>query len=74
MPPLVTKTFSHDSCNIFLDSVEFTLKGPGSPVIDLSGKKDSLLVYVLNFFEILAERCGSVVVMERDYMIRKVRV
>jgi len=47
--------------------VEFTSKGPGSPVIDLSVKKDSVLVYVLNFFGILADRCGSVVVMGRDY-------
>ena len=40
--------------------------GLGSPVIDVSGKKDSLLVYVLTFFEILVAHCGSVVVRERD--------
>ena len=45
----------------------------GAPVIDVTVKKDSLLVYVLNFFGILADRCGSVVVRERD-RIRKVRV
>ena len=28
--------------------------------------KDSLLVYVLKYFRILAGRCGSVVVRERD--------
>ena len=31
-------------------------KGQGSPVIDVSGKKDSLLVYVLNFFRNFGER------------------
>ena len=41
-------------------------KGLGSPVIDVTVKKDSLLVYVLIFFSILAGRCGSVVVRERD--------
>ena len=39
----------------------------GSPVIDVSVKKDSMLVYVLKFFGILAGRCGSVVIRERDY-------
>ena len=49
-------------------------KGMGTPVIDdVTVKKDSLLVYVLNFFGILAGRCGSVVVRERD-RIRKVQV
>ena len=38
----------------------------GSPVIDVSIMKDSLLVYVLKFFGILAGRCGSVVVRDRD--------
>ena len=39
----------------------------GSPVIDLTGKKDSLLVkYVLKCFGIMVGRCGSVVVKERD--------
>ena len=38
----------------------------GSPVIDERVKKDSLLVYVLNYFGILVGRCGSVVVRERD--------
>ena len=37
----------------------------GSPVIDVTVKRDSLLVYVLNFFGILFGRCGSVVVRER---------
>ena len=49
--------------------VEFTLKlwkGLGSTVIDVTVKKDSLLVYVLNFIGILAGRCGSVVVRERN--------
>ena len=41
-------------------------KGTGSPVIGVTLKKDSLLVYVLKFFGILARRCGSVVVRERD--------
>ena len=36
------------------------------PVIDVSVKKDSLLVYVLKFFGISAGRCSSVVVRERD--------
>ena len=42
-------------------------KGLGSPVIDVSIKRDSLPVDVLKFFEILAGRCGSVVVRERGY-------
>ena len=41
-------------------------KGLWSHVIDATVKKDSLLVYVLNFFGILAGRCGSVVVRVRD--------
>ena len=41
-------------------------KGLGSPVIDVSVKRDSLLVYRLKFFGILAGRCGSVVLRERD--------
>ena len=43
-------------------------KGLGSPVIDVTVTKDSLLVYELNFFGIiiLAGQCGSVVVRERD--------
>ena len=41
-------------------------KGLGSPVIDASVKKDSLLVYVNNVFGILAGRCGSAVVRERE--------
>ena len=39
-------------------------KGLGSPVIDVTVKKDSLPVYVLNFFGILFGRCGSVVVRQ----------
>ena len=49
--------------------VEFTLKlwkGIESPVIDVSGEKDTLLVYVLNFFGILAGQFGSVVIRQRD--------
>ena len=39
----------------------------GSPVIDETVKKDSLLVkYVLKFFEIMVGWCGSIVVRERD--------
>ena len=34
--------------------------------IDVTVKKDSLSVYVLNFFGILAGRWGSLVVRERD--------
>ena len=41
-------------------------KGLGSPVIDETDKKGSLLVYLLNFFGILAGRCGSVVIRERN--------
>jgi len=49
--------------------VEFTVKeklwkGLGSPVIDVSVKKNSLLVYVL--FGIFAGRFCSVVIRERD--------
>ena len=40
-------------------------KGPGSPVIDVNVKKDSLLVDILKFFGILAGRCCSVVLRER---------
>ena len=49
--------------------VEFTLKimvGLGSPVIDVTVKKYSLLVYVLKFFGILAGWCGSVVIGEEN--------
>ena len=50
--------------------VEFKFKimeRAGSPVIDdVTVKKDSLLVYVLNFFGSLAGRCGSFVLRERD--------
>ena len=35
-------------------------------MIDVTVKKDSLLIYVLKFVGILADRCGSVVVRERD--------
>ena len=40
----------------------------GSPVIDVSVEKKSFFFffYVLTFFGILAGRCGSVVVRERD--------
>ena len=41
-------------------------KGYGHLMIDVTVKKGSLLVYVLNFFEILAGRCGSVEVRVRD--------
>ena len=41
-------------------------KGLGSPVIDETVKKDSLLAYVLNFFGILTVRCGSAVVREKN--------
>ena len=34
-------------------------KGLGSPVIDETVKKDTLLVYVINFFGILADWCCS---------------
>ena len=34
-------------------------KGLGPPVIDETVKKDTLLVYVINFFGILADRCSS---------------
>ena len=37
-----------------------------SRIIDVSVPENSLLVYVLKFFGILAVRCGSVVVRERD--------
>ena len=49
--------------------LEFTWKlrkGLGSPVIDVTVKKDSLLVYVLEFFGILAGTRGGVLVRERD--------
>ena len=36
----------------------------------LTVKKDCLLVYLLNVFGILAGRCGSLVVRERDYDTR----
>ena len=35
-------------------------------IIDVTVKKDSLLVYVLKFFGILAGLYGSVVIRERD--------
>ena len=35
-------------------------------MIDVTVKKDSLLIYVLEFFGILAGGCGSVFVRERD--------
>ena len=41
-------------------------KGLGSPVIDVTVRNDSLLVYVLNFSGIMADRCGSVVAREID--------
>ena len=53
--------------------VEFSLKllkGFGSPVIDVSVSNDSLVVYVLKCFAILACRCGSVVVREREQNIK----
>ena len=34
-------------------------KGLWSPVIDETVKKDTLLVYVINFFGILKDRCSS---------------
>ena len=45
--------------------------GLGPPVIDVSVKKDSLLVYVLNLFGILVCRCGSVVVSRASDRSRK---
>ena len=42
--------------------VELRFKSHLSPVIDVSVKKDCLLVYILKFFEFLAGRWGSVVV------------
>ena len=42
-------------------------QGLRSPVIDVSVKRDSLLVYRLKFFGLLAGRCGSVVVRKRDW-------
>ena len=42
-------------------------KGLGSPIIDVSVKKDNLLVYVLQFFDIWAGRYGNVVARERDW-------
>ena len=46
----------------------------GPPFIDVSVTKNSLLVYVLNVYGILAGRCGSVVVSRGDIRIRQVRV
>ena len=37
-----------------------------SRVVDVLVPENSLLVYVLKFFGILAVRCGSVVMRERD--------
>ena len=57
--------------------VEFTLKvmkRARVSCIDVTVKKDSLLVYVLKFFRIVAGRCGSVVVREREIRIRIVLV
>ena len=45
--------------------LNFRFKSHLSPVIDVSVKKDCLLVYILKFFEFLAGRWGSVVVQER---------
>ena len=42
------------------------MEGARFTVIDVSVKKDSLLVYGLKFFGIMAGRCSSVVVRERD--------
>ena len=42
------------------------MEGTRFTVIDVSVKKDSLLVYALKFLGIMAGRCGSVVVRERD--------
>ena len=39
---------------------------PREPRYDVTVKKDSLLVHVLKFFEILVGWYGSVVVRERD--------
>ena len=47
--------------------------GLGPPVIDVLVKKDSLLVYVLNFFGILVGRCGSVVASRASDRSRKKR-
>ena len=53
--------------------VEFSLKFTKRarvPVIDVTVKKDLnylLTYYLLKFFGILAGRCGSVVIRERDY-------
>ena len=44
-----------------------------SPVIDVSVKKDCLLVYILKFFEFLAAG-GVVLWYKRDIRIRKVWV
>ena len=46
--------------------VETYGRGLGDLSIDVSVKKDSLLVHVLKFFGISAGRCRSVVVRERD--------
>ena len=62
-------TFLNSLRNHVEAQVEFTLKfmeGTKFTVIDVSVKKDSLLVYALKFLRILAGRCGSVVVRERD--------
>ena len=39
----------------------------GSPVIDVTVKKDSLQVYVLNLFGILTGLCGCLVASEREW-------
>ena len=57
------KTFSNSvRKNEVGAQVEFSLKftkGLGSPFIDVTFKKGSLLVYLLKFLGILAGRCGS---------------
>ena len=41
-------------------------KGLGSPLVDVSVRKDNMAVFVRKFFGILVGRCGSVVLRERD--------
>ena len=56
--------------NVVETQVEFTFKlwkGPVSPVIAVSVKKNSSLVYVLKLFGILAGLCGCVMLREKDY-------
>ena len=57
-------TFLNSLRNHVEAQVEFTLKfmeGARFTAIDVSVKRDSLLVYALKFFGILTGRCGSVV-------------